>query len=100
MKKLVTTIVWFQVVMTLVAALVLVVIFVKIEDIQTENITLKNDLNDVQAKIRIMEEIDNKLYAHVDTLGGNDLMLQSWLDEVRCMIMDCNQEWNENTQTY
>lgn len=98
MKKLVNTIALFQVVMTLVVALILVVIFIDIESLQVENLTLKNDLNYAQAKIKIMEETDGKIYKHIETLGGNDLMLQSWIEEINCYLYDCRYEWSEQDE--
>lgn len=100
MKKLVNTLALFQVVMTLVVALILAVIFIDIENLQTENITLKNDLNHAQAKIKIMDELDDKIYKHIETLGSNDLMLQSWIEEINCMLYDCRQEWSTQNENY
>jgi len=84
--------------MTLIIAVMFASLFTDIENLQTENITLKNDLNDAQAKIKMLEVIDDKLYAHVDTLGGNDLMLQSWIEEINCYLYDCRQEWSEQDE--
>ena len=86
----------FQIIMTLIFALIIAVIFKDIENLQHDNTELKNDLNDAQAKIKIMESIDDKIYQHLETLGDNALMIQSWIEEIQCMLMDCREEWGKD----
>ena len=85
----------FQIIMTLIFALIIAVILIDIEKLQQDNTALKNDLNYAQAKIRIMESVDEKIYKHLERLGNNDLMIQSWIEEVQCMLWDCRNEWRE-----
>lgn len=84
-----------QIIITgLLFALILVVI-TDTEKLKQDNTALKNDLNYAQAKIRIMESVDDKIYKHLETLGDNDLMIQSWIEEIQCMLWDCRNEWRE-----
>lgn len=100
MNKLTKQVAVFQIIMTLIIAMIFASVLTDIENLQNENITLKNDLNDAHAKIKMLEVIDDKLYAHVDTLGDNDLMLQSWIEEINCMLYDCNKEWSGQYENY
>lgn len=95
MKKEFERLAILQIIMTLIFALILAVIFTDIENLQHDNTELKNDLNYAQAKIKIMESIDDKIYEHLETLGDNDLMIQSWIQEIQCMLMDCRKEWEK-----
>lgn len=85
----------FQIIMTLIFALIIAVIFIDIEKLKQDKTELKNDLNYAQAKIRIMESVDDKIYKHLERLGNNDLMIQSWIEEIQCMLWDCRNEWRE-----
>ena len=62
-------------------------------NLKHDSTELRNELDQVNAKISTLEAIDKKVYEHLDTLGGNDLALQSWIDEIQCMLMDCRNEW-------
>ncbi len=72
-----------------------IVIF-EIGDLKKENTSLKNDLNVLEAKIKIMDVVDDKIYTHIETLGNNDLMIQSWIEEINCYLYECRQEWSSH----
>jgi len=75
---------------------IFVLVWVEINNLERENLELKNDLNFLESKVRIMEEVDDKIYVHLETLGGNDLMLQSWIEEINCYLYECRYEWSSD----
>lgn len=90
-----------QAFMIIIMVLMFISVFIDIENMQQENTFIKNELNHIQSKIRILEVIDEKLYVHVDTLGSNDLMIKSWIEEINCYLYSCSQETSYyNGQAY
>ena len=64
--------------------------------LKEENLELKNDLNSLQAKVKIMDVVDDKIYTHIETLGNNDLMIESWIEEINCYLQQCRYEWSSD----
>lgn len=82
-----------QIILTVILTLGLIIGTVTIQHLKHDSTALRNELNQSNAKISSLEVIDKKVYEHLDTLGGNDLAIQSWIEEIQCMIMDCRNEW-------
>lgn len=82
-----------QIIITVILTLGLIIGTVTIQHLKHDSTALRNELNQANAKISSLEVIDKKVYEHLDTLGGNDLAIQSWIEEIQCMLMDCRNEW-------
>lgn len=74
--------------------LIFMFVWLEINSLKVENLELKNDLNSLQAKVKIMDEVDDKIYTHIETLGNNDLMIESWIEEINCYLQQCRYEWS------
>ena len=84
-----------QIILTAILILGLIISTATIQNLKHDSTALRNELDQANAKISSLEVIDKKVYEHLDTLGGNDLALQSWIDEIQCMLMDCRNEWRD-----
>lgn len=82
-----------QIILTVILTLGLIITTATIQNLKHDSTELRNELNQANAKISSLEAIDKKVYEHLDTLGGNDLAIQSWIEEIQCMLMDCRNEW-------
>lgn len=82
-----------QIIITVILTIGLIIGTVTIQHLKHDSTALRNELNQANAKISSLEVIDKKVYEHLDTLGGNDLAIQSWIEEIQCMLMDCRNEW-------
>lgn len=76
--------------------LIFMFVWLEINSLKVENLELKNDLNILQAKVKIMDEVDDKIYTHIETLGNNDLMIESWIEEINCYLQQCRYEWSSD----
>lgn len=95
MEKKLERIATLLIVVTMICFVAFTTVFIYFNSLQKENLELKNDLNFLESKVKIMEEVDEKIYVHLETLGGNDLMLQSWIEEINCYLYECRYEWSK-----